>query len=193
MAKIVRKVAKIFGINAGVNQIGKFGSFADGSPVFTTDPTVIQALSNYLEGWYAAVIGANSPAIQDMNALCYLFAYQIAYLMQAGVAEWDATTTYYTGSLATSGGITYQSIQDTNLNHAVTDTAWWSTLQVNGLLTPNTLPADTTVTTGLTLTWPNLTIGSGKTLTVNTGANFEGVDILVVTGTMIVHGTARVA
>lgn len=128
MAKIARAVQKIFGSSAGVNQIAKFGSLAASAPVFTTDPTLIQSLGNYLTGWFGAVIGANSPAIEDMNAICYLYAYQLAYLMQAGIAEWDATTTYYTGSLVTQvgTGLVYRSLTDTNLNHAVTDTTNWA-------------------------------------------------------------------
>lgn len=99
MTKITRQTQKIFGSNAGFDQIAQFGSLQAGTPTFTTSIPTIQALSEYLTGWYGAVIGQNSPAIEDMNALCYLYAYQLAYLFQAGVAEWDAGTTYYAGSL----------------------------------------------------------------------------------------------
>lgn len=127
MAKITRKNQKIFGSAAGTDQIAEFGSLAAGVPAFTTDPETIQALSNYLTGWYGAVIGSNSPAIEDMNALCYLFAYQLAYVLQAGVAEWDDSTTYYIGSMVTDGaGGLYISITNANLNNAVTDTTNWA-------------------------------------------------------------------
>ena len=126
MAKITRAVMKIFGQNASTNQRAVFGSLAAASPAFTTSPVTIQSLSNYLDGWFGAVVGGNSPAIEDMNSLCYLFAYQLAYVMQQGVPEWDATTTYYTGSLVNSGGQLYKSLQDDNLNHAITDGSWWS-------------------------------------------------------------------
>ncbi len=126
MTKIARKTQLIFGASSGLHQIAQFGSLAASAPVYTTDPDTIQALSNYLEGWFSGVIGENSPAIEDMNALCYLYAYQLAYLMQAGVPEWNATTTYYIGSFASNGlGNIYASITDTNLNHALTDTANW--------------------------------------------------------------------
>lgn len=126
MAKIVRKNQKIFGSTAGVNQIAEFGSLAAGLPVYTTDPETIQSLSNYLSGWFSGVVGSNSPAIEDMNALCYLYAYQLAYLMQTGVAEWNASTTYYIGSLVNDGaGKSYFSLIDTNLNQALTDTTKW--------------------------------------------------------------------
>lgn len=126
MAKIARKNQKIFGSSSGLDQIEEFGSLANGTPVFTTDPEAIQSLSNYLEGWFGAVVGANSPAIEDMNALCYLYAYQLAYMFQAGVPEWNMATTYYIGSIVNDGsGNLYVSIQDTNLNHAISDAAWW--------------------------------------------------------------------
>lgn len=135
MSKILRKTARLFGSASGFHQVAKFGSLAAGSPVFSTDPDVIQSLPQFLSGWYAAVIGDNSPTIQDMNALCLVYAYQLAYLMQAGIAEWSATTTYYIGSLANVGGIVYASTTDNNLNNAVTDATHWM-LQCNAGVTP---------------------------------------------------------
>lgn len=125
MAKIDRKVMKMFGSAAGPNQIAQFGSLAANAPAFTTDPEVIQQLSNYLTGWNGAVVGSNSPAIEDMNALFYLYAYQLAYIMQMGVPEWNAATTYYEGSVVNANGILYVSVQDDNLNNPVTDEDYW--------------------------------------------------------------------
>lgn len=139
MAKITRKAAKIFGSIAGTNQIASpFGSLAAGTPMRTNgagaDPDVIQSLANYTEGWFNAVLGANSPAIEDMNSLCFLFAYQIAYLLQEGVAEWNSATAYFIGSIANDGtGKLYSSIQDNNTNHALTDGAWWTALGGGGI------------------------------------------------------------
>lgn len=127
MTKIARKAQKIFGSNAGTNEISQVGSLAASAPVYTTDPDMIQSLSNYLAGWFNVVIGGNSPAIQDMNALCYLFAYQIAYMFQAGVSEWNSATTYYIGSFASDGaGSIYVSLTDGNLNHALSDGTNWT-------------------------------------------------------------------
>lgn len=125
MSKITRKVARLFGSTAGATEVKQFGSLAAGAPVQTADPDTIQALANWLTGWYGAVIGNNSPALQDWNAFSLVMAYQIAYLMQAGVAEWEAQTTYYKGSLAQVGGQVFVSIVDTNLNNAVTDSTKW--------------------------------------------------------------------
>lgn len=124
--RIARKLQKIFGSTAGATQIGKFGSLAAGSPAYTSDPVQIQSLANYLTGWFGAVIGGNSPAIEDMNALCYLYAYQLAYLMQSGMPEWDVTTEYFTGQFAADGlGGYYISLTDNNLGNPLSDVANW--------------------------------------------------------------------
>lgn len=126
MAKIARKNMKIFGVNAGAQQRGVFGSLAAGLPAYSTDPETIQSLSNYEDGWFGAVLGNNSPAIQDMNALQFLFAYQLAYGFQSGIPEWNDETTYYIGSLVNDAGTVYVSIADDNLNNAVSDESKWS-------------------------------------------------------------------
>jgi hypothetical protein len=40
-------------------------------------------------------------------------------------AAWNSGTTYALADQATSGEVIYQSVQAGNLNHAVSDTAWW--------------------------------------------------------------------
>lgn len=126
MAKITRKLAKIFGLSSGTDQVSQFGSLAENSPTYSLDPDVIQGLSNWDSGWYDAVVDINSPAIEDMNAFCYVMAYQIAYLLQQGVAEWNAQTTYYQGNLVNVFGVLYYSLVDNNLNHVITDPSYWS-------------------------------------------------------------------
>lgn len=129
MAKIVRAVQKLFGSTAGTTEVSQFGSLKAGAPAYTTDAETIQSLSNYLQGWYGAVLGNNSPAIEDMNAIHFLFARQLAYIMQAGVPEWNAETTYYIGSMVNDGtGKIYTSLTDDNLNNAITDGTKWSQL-----------------------------------------------------------------
>lgn len=148
MAKITRKTAIQFGSSAGVNQIAQFGSLLAGSPTFSTDPAVIQALANWTQGWFSAVENVNSPAIEDMNAFCFVLAYQMAYQMQEGIPEWDSGTTYYIGSLVNNGsGVVYLSTTNANLNHAVTDPANWKkafvTLDGTETLTNKTLTSPT--------------------------------------------------
>lgn len=176
MAKIVRKVAKIFGQTAGANQIAQFGSLANSTPNFTTDPTVIQALSQWLNGWFDAAIGSNSPAIEDMNAFCYVLAYQIAYLMQEGVAEWDAATTYYIGSVVNDGfGFLYVSVINTNTS-ALT-TADWKCL--NGL-TKNASTGSRTIVSGESLTQPLLNIQATNNYIVNSGGSLFSFNSITV-------------
>ena len=190
MSKILRKTAKIFGINAGTNQIAEFGSFAAGSPAYTTDPAVIQTLSNYLSGWFSAIVGSNSPAIEDMNALCYLFAYQIAYCMQEGVPEYDSGTTYYIGSLCSSGGTLYVSLTNSNLGNAVTSGANWASPPLPGVNTPNAVPYSSgmTLESGSTM-WPYMQIGSSQTVIVPSGSQLVGISNITLTGTGVLQAT----
>lgn len=155
MAKITRAFQKIFGSTAAVNTIAKFGSLFAGSPSFTTDPTVIQSLSNYLTGWFGALIDGNAMAVEDRNAIDFLYARQLAYLFQAGIAEWDSSTTYYIGSMASDGlGKFYYSIIDDNLNNALTQPSKWALITADS----NQTSASTTIT--LTNSSPALTIAN---------------------------------
>jgi hypothetical protein len=131
MSKLTRVYQRLFGSTAPSTQIGKFGSLAAGSTATTNDPTQVQSLSNWLDGWFAAVLGNNSPCIEDMNAVHFVLAYQLGYIFQAGVPEWDATTIYYKGSLVNAAGLIYVSLSDSNTNHAVTDNTNWRILNAN--------------------------------------------------------------
>lgn len=138
-SKILRATQKLFASNAGPTQIGKFGSLAAGTPEYTSDPELIQSLSGYLDGWYGAILGGNSPAIQDVNALDFLWSRQLAYLMQQGIAEWDVETEYFENSYCTFAGVIYVSVADNNLAHSpdpATNTgAWWAPLGASPIQT----------------------------------------------------------
>lgn len=160
MPRQARKTAQIFGSNAGANQLAVIGSIAAGSPQYSSDPAVIQSLANYLSGWFNVAVGQNSPAIEDMNSLCYLFAYQISYIMQLGLAEWDSATTYYIGSLAQDGsGNIYTSLQNNNLNQALTNAAYWRAVTAG----VNVVAVNPTTTPTLSLAATD----NGKTFLVN--------------------------
>lgn len=117
MAKIARQNMKIFASGAGANQIGKFGSLAAGSPAYAVTPEQVQELANYITGWYGGIVLGSAPAIQDMNALCYLYAYQIAYALQSGIPDWNAATDYWIGDIVkTEGGGFFRSITDNSVN-----------------------------------------------------------------------------
>lgn len=195
MSRLSRFTQLIFGSAAGSNQIAEYGSLAASAPATyngsTISPAIVQTLANYLEGWFGAVIGQNSPAIEDMNALCYLYAFQLAYIFQAGIPEWDSGTTYYTGSLVQSSGVWYVSLTDTNLNHAVTDSTRWFTPTQPGVLSPNALPfaSGMILPANQSMLWPNLQIGNGQTGVIPNNANLIGVTNITVSGTGILQAT----
>lgn len=126
---------QIFGLNASAGSlgIGQFGSMAGGTPAYSKDPETIQGLSAWLSGWNAAVIGSNSPALEDFNAVPYVFSYQLAYLMQQGIAEYNADTTYYTDSICQYGGVLYISTTDSNTGNTPSGaSSYWTTLIPSG-------------------------------------------------------------
>lgn len=127
MSKLTRVFQKQFGVNAGNSDVGIFGSLAASNPQYSKDPKTIQSLNAFLTGWAAETIANNRPALEDFNALDFLAFYQLCYLFQSGVPEWDASTTYYTGSIVNNGaGVLYKSLVDSNLNNAVTDGTKWA-------------------------------------------------------------------
>jgi hypothetical protein len=126
MAKITRANQKVFGDSASASgNFGIFGSLAAASPAYSKDPATIQSLSAWLLGLSAATVGTKSPALEDMNSLFYLAFRQMAYLLQAGLAEWDADTIYYMSSFCQDGGIVYKSKIDDNVGNPVSDTNSW--------------------------------------------------------------------
>lgn len=191
MAKLPRKLMKLFGSAVGTNEVAQFGSLAAAAPVFVNDgdPDTIQALPAWIGGWYDAVIGGNSPAIQDMNALQYVFAYQLAYLMQAGVPEWNTDTVYYIGSLVNDGtGQFYISRTDNNTSNALTDGDNWTPMG-NGYTTDVFPGSDVVVVAGKTLTYFNLDIEVANLWTVagslvSGNMNIDGT--LDITGSVVI-------
>lgn len=126
MAKILRVKQEQFGINGNVSDFGQFGSLFVGAPNFTKDPATIQALSAFLNGLTQEVIANNRPALEDFNGLFLLMFRQLAYILQAGICEWDAGTTYFTGDVCRIGNQWYTSLQDNNINQApASQVAFW--------------------------------------------------------------------
>ncbi|AFC22593.1 hypothetical protein phi1422_0073 [Bdellovibrio phage phi1422] len=123
--KLERKHFKLFGKDTVAERIMQIGSLRAGTPVQSKDPDVLQALPNYLEGWPAIVMADNAPAMEDMGALQFVFAYMIATIMEQGVPEWNSATEYFIGSVVSYQGKLYRSVIDENLNNAVAvGTAW---------------------------------------------------------------------
>lgn len=125
MAKLPRKTAVLFAANQVASPSGfiaQFGSKAAGSPVFTSDPNVIQALARWLNGWTTAVTGTNQPNLQDVQALDYVLSYFICNMAERGVLDYDvngagtaSSTVYNNGSIVNDGvGNLWVSLVDNN-------------------------------------------------------------------------------
>ena len=127
MSKISRLFHKIFGANADFGyQMGKFGSFKNGSPQYAANASDIQSLSNFEQGLYGSLVGDGAPFAQDINAVLHHSSRQLGYLYQQGIPEWDSQTTYYINSFVSYNGAIFKSIVDTNLNIAPSgsSTSW---------------------------------------------------------------------
>jgi hypothetical protein len=142
MPKLSRKTHRVFAGEAPVQgNIAQFGSEAAGTPNFTGDPEQIQALAAWGAGWGGAVVRNKVPPMQDMNALQYAFSYQLAYLLQMGVPEWNEDQEYYRNSFCQSGGLLYVSKLDGNVRRAVTDTNYWRLFITTGSGPSSSRPA----------------------------------------------------
>ena len=131
MAKITRATLKQFGSTGTTGYFGKFGSQAAGAPVTTKDVATIQSLTAWLNGFQDALtLNTKAPYLEDMNSLFYVMAYMQAYSLQEGIAEYDAGTTYFIGSIVKKTGTfeLYGSIVNTNVGNAlpsaVSDSKW---------------------------------------------------------------------
>lgn len=135
MPKITRAKQKIFCDDVpATNVVAVFGSLKEGDPEFSKDPDAIQSLPAYGAGWAGATVLNQAPALQDMNALQYLFSRQLAYVFQNGIPEYDATTSYYVGSIVTnSSGLPYVSLINDNLGQSLTDASKWKILTLPDL------------------------------------------------------------
>lgn len=155
MAKITRQTHKIFGLSGSSDNFAKFGSLVAGSPIKTKDIATIQSLPAWEEGFQSSIFGANKDILlEDLNSFSFEHSRQLAYLFQAGIAEWDAATEYSIGSLVqltTAGDATgnvYMSLIDVNVGNALptgTSNANWRLINppnyiVGSTATPGALP-----------------------------------------------------
>lgn len=139
MAKLAVKLQQIFAdIGAtgpsGEYYITQFGSLRAASPVATIDPATIQALSAYGYGFSSAIINGGAPAIQDIDGLCRMISIGVAYLQQAGIAEYNSGDEYKVGSLVSStNGAIYRSVAASNTGNALSDTTKWMLYKSNAI------------------------------------------------------------
>ena len=125
MPNIERVTGKIFAENAspvGNNpEIGKFGNAKQGIYTGEADVQEIQNSEAWSQGWAEAVVAAmNYPPLPEMNGVLKVLSYQICYLLQKGVPEWDSGTTYYTNDYVNYNGKLYYSTIDNNTTEPAT-------------------------------------------------------------------------
>lgn len=96
--RLDRKAQTIFAFQCSDEQMCAFGTpnpQIEGDPVFTKDVEQIQTVT-YERGWFPETLSGNiRPYAEDMNGLHYVHSYQLAYLLQQGIPEWNAATPYY--------------------------------------------------------------------------------------------------
>lgn len=130
MAKLTRVFQKIFGVNSP--NTGQFGSAQLGTKELTSDPAEIQALAAWTDGWTGAVISPQAlPTYEEDQGIHLVETYQLAYLFQEGIPEWDSLTTYFQNSVVKLAGTyeIYGSLTNNNIGNALTDTTNWTFLQ----------------------------------------------------------------
>lgn len=135
MPKLERINQLIFAGNSGSREITEFGTAKNTEPVYTKDAAAIMN-NNYLEGWDSAVLPDRAPYMEDSNGLYYMITRQLAYLFQAGLAEWNADTTYYQNSFVQVNGVIYYSLTNDNTGYepATHPTYWadfWGTVKTD--------------------------------------------------------------
>lgn len=168
MAQLTRKTLIQFGKNGPSTSFGKFGSKEAGVPATSQDPTVIQQLTAWTQGWQDAVVAGDKAAyLQDMNGFCYVHSYMVAYIFQMGIPEYDPSTTYYTTSVVQVAGQWFESQQDNNTGNAPppgASNAFWRWVNppaaIVGSATLNKVPKVTNASpsTGVT---GSVTLGDG--------------------------------
>lgn len=121
-----RKYQKIFGKNAEVTDLGIVGSKNAGSPDTSNDVEELQSLSNWETGLRAQVTTSEAPYLQDQNSIFYVITSQLAYLFQAGIAEWNSQTEYFAyKSLVSYNGKIFVSVQDSTNKNPSSEGAYW--------------------------------------------------------------------
>lgn len=175
-----------------------FGSLVNGTPTTATNVGIgtngVQSLAGSIQGgWATAVVGTNSFAIEDLNALMWLFSYQLAYILERGVPEWDTNTTYSTGDIVrdnVGSGLAYVSLANSNIGNPTTDGVHWFNVPQPGLCTNNAAnwTTTTTIPNNQTVMWPNMGIAQGTYIVPST-TMLLGFNKIVASGTGVLQAT----
>lgn len=128
MARLTRVNQKLFAGQASNN--GVFGSLQANNPQTSSDVATLQSLPAFEQGWDSAAFSADKlPPLEEFQGIQYGISYQQCYMLQEGVPEWNANTTYYIGSVVkevTSTGFRiYSSLADNNTGNVISNTSFW--------------------------------------------------------------------
>mgnify|MGYP002768556283 CR=1 FL=1 len=132
MAKLPRIAQKIFCGNAQPTETAVFGTMKTSSPQYTGDVKTLMSSAAYGQGWSSAVEENFAPFLEELNGVQKGLSQQTGYILQEGIPEYDAETTYYKGSIVkVVDGINYYvywCIVDETLNVDPTNTDNWKFL-----------------------------------------------------------------
>lgn len=198
MSKLTRKNIKVFGSNS--SNTGTFGSAQAGLGVLTTDIESMQSLSAWSNGMASATIGGQKLLPQEeMEAALRVATYGLANIYQDGIPEYDASTTYYIGSIVKKTGTfeLYGSLTNDNVGNALTVEANWAylgNLLTLGAKLSTSSTASATAEKAVTLSGFVLTTGATIQVTF-TNANTAATPILNVnsTGAKAIYNEAGTA
>lgn len=173
MTDLERKEQLIFSNTNTSSNVAVFGSKAQtGTMEFSDDPNIIQGVNNnganWNNGWNSAVLNGNSPLMEDFNAISYVNSYNLAYLLQKGVAEWSENTTYFRGNICMvinenfEPTLYYSYIDSNKGNNPSTDEneTYWKQLQLGG----TGAPVGSIITSTIPLNNANLHLADGTKL-----------------------------
>lgn len=170
MAKYTRITGKVFGSSADPTgnvdptigpTIGQFGSALAGSYTGTSDIATIQSLPAWQDGFISAVTpNTQFPPLPEMTGFGKVLSYQLCYLLQQGIPEYDNGTTYYTGNWVSYNSSIYVAKVDNFSNIAPTDTTKWNKFTGAGARNLGEY-----VTSSLPLTDDTLHLADGSLLT----------------------------
>lgn len=108
--KLERKSQTIFADLCPDEQMCAFGTpnaQVSPEPIYSKDVEEIQT-SVYENGWFPETLSGNiRPYAEDMNGLHYVHSYQLAYLLQQGIPEWNKDTPYFQNCICRVGSDLY--------------------------------------------------------------------------------------